>query len=77
MADRSSRKDGNPGGAMRALARWVGSHVGSRPPQPGVVRAPDGVEDTGIWGVGGPAMREPGSTGILRTLEVPGESSDD
>ncbi|MFO1401380.1 MAG: hypothetical protein U1F06_09535 [Steroidobacteraceae bacterium] len=62
---------------MRALARWVGSHVGGRPAQPGVVRAPDGVEDTGIWGVGGPAMREPGSTGILRSLKAPGEDSGD
>jgi len=25
---------------------------------------PDGSEQTGIWGVGGPAMREPGSTGV-------------
>jgi hypothetical protein len=28
-------------------------------------------EDTGVWGVGGPAMREPGSTGIARTLRGP------
>ena len=25
---------------------------------------PDGSEQTGIWGVGGPGMREPGSTGV-------------
>ena len=24
---------------------------------------PDGTEQTGVWGVGGPSMREPGSTG--------------
>jgi hypothetical protein len=29
--------------------------------QPVVI--PDGSEQTGIWGVGGPGMREPGSTG--------------
>ena len=28
-------------------------------------------DDTGIWGVGGPGMREPGSTGIARTLRSP------
>jgi hypothetical protein len=27
------------------------------------VTIPDGSEQTGIWGVGGPGMREPGSTG--------------
>lgn len=26
---------------------------------------PDGNEQTGIWGVGGPSMREPGSTGVF------------
>jgi hypothetical protein len=40
------------------------------------VRAP-GVEDTGVWGVGGPAMREPGSTGIVRALQVPREDTAD
>lgn len=40
--------------------------------------APDGTgEDTGIWGVGGPAMREPGSTGIARTLRSPRGEQDD
>lgn len=31
------------------------------PDQP--VPLPDGNEQTGIWGIGGPSMREPGSTG--------------
>lgn len=31
--------------------------------QPAVL--PDGNEQTGIWGVGGPSMREPGSTGVF------------
>ena len=26
---------------------------------------PDGNEQTGVWGVGGPSMREPGSTGVF------------
>jgi hypothetical protein len=29
------------------------------------------ADETGIWGVGGPAMREPGSTGIMRGLRPP------
>jgi hypothetical protein len=31
--------------------------------QPAVL--PDGNEQSGIWGVGGPSMREPGSTGVF------------
>jgi len=31
---------------------------------------PDGSEQTGIWGVGGPAMREPGSTGAWPIRQV-------
>ena len=27
---------------------------------------PEGSEPTGVWGVGGPSMREPGSTGVYR-----------
>ncbi len=34
-------------------------------------------EDTGVWGVGGPAMREPGSTGIVHTLRPPRADQDD
>jgi hypothetical protein len=68
---------GDAGGAMRALARWVGNRMGSRPAQPGIVRAPDNVEDTGVWGVGGPSMREPGSTGIVRAIQAPAEDSRD
>jgi len=34
-----------------------------RDAQPAVL--PDGNEQTGIWGVGGPSMREPGSTGVF------------
>ncbi len=75
MAERLPRNGGNPGGAMARIARWVGSRMGGRPAQPGVVRAPDSFEETGVWGVGGPGMREPGSTGILRTLKTPAEDS--
>jgi multisubunit Na+/H+ antiporter MnhB subunit len=28
---------------------------------------PEGSEPTGVWGVGGPSMRVPGSTGVYRT----------
>lgn len=34
-------------------------------------------EETGVWGVGGPAMREPGSTGILHTLRPPRADRDE
>jgi hypothetical protein len=77
MADRKSQQSGSSSGAVRAFARWVGSKVGGRQARSGIVRAPDGNEDTGIWGVGGPAMREPGSTGIVRALKAPSEDSDD
>jgi len=30
--------------------------------------AEKGLDDTGIWGVGGPGMRTPGSTGVSRIL---------
>lgn len=30
--------------------------------------AGNGLDDTGIWGVGGPGMRTPGSTGVSRIL---------
>jgi hypothetical protein len=71
------RKGGKRGGAMRALARWVGDRMGGRPAPRGAVRAPDNLEETGIWGVGGPAMREPGSTGIVRTLRAPPDDTND
>ena len=77
MADRKVPKGGKPGGAMRALARWVGDRMGSRPAPRGVVRAPDNLEETGVWGVGGPAMREPGSTGSVRALRAPADDSSD
>ena len=31
---------------------------------------PDGSDQTGIWGVGGPSMREPGSTGVWPARNV-------
>lgn len=34
-------------------------------------------EEADIWGVGGPAMRQPGSTGIARTLRPPRADQDD
>ena len=30
------------------------------------ITLPDGNDQTGIWGVGGPSMREPGSTGAFQ-----------
>lgn len=45
--------------------------------QPAIL--PDGSEQTGIWGVGGPSMREPGSTGAwpLRGTDRRYEDQDD
>ena len=39
----------------------------------------DGSEQTGVWGVGGPSMREPGSTGAwpLRGMDRRYENPDD
>lgn len=46
-------------GLLVAAARWRGTSRSGEPP----VLPPDGSDQTGIWGVGGPSMREPGSTG--------------
>jgi len=32
--------------------------------------SPEGTDQTGNWGVGGPSMREPGSTGVWPTRSV-------
>jgi hypothetical protein len=44
-----------------------------QPTEPGAERPaapPDGTDQTGNWGVGGPSMREPGSTGVWPTRKV-------
>jgi hypothetical protein len=40
---------------------------------------PDGNDQTGVWGVGGPSMREPGNTGAYRvyTADRRHENHDD
>ena len=53
-------------GLMAAAAQWRGTPgSGERPSLP-----PDGSDQTGIWGVGGPSMREPGNTGNWPTPRV-------
>jgi hypothetical protein len=48
--------------ALRVMSlNWWVTRAQSMPPA-----TPDGNEQTGIWGVGGPSMREPGSTGAYR-----------
>ncbi|MBS0386948.1 MAG: hypothetical protein JSR15_00605 [Proteobacteria bacterium] len=48
--------------SMRVMAlNWRATRV--PPQQPAVL--PDGNEQTGVWGVGGPSMREPGQTGVF------------
>lgn len=44
-----------------------------QPADPGAGRpaaSPDGNDQTGNWGVGGPSMREPGSTGVWPARRV-------
>jgi hypothetical protein len=48
--------------ALRVLSlNWWVTRAQSAPTAP-----PDGNDQSGIWGVGGPAMREPGTTGVYR-----------
>ena len=48
--------------ALRVMSlNWWVTRAPAGPTAP-----PDGNEQTGIWGVGGPSMREPGSTGAYR-----------
>lgn len=78
MDARISQRAGSSSGALRGFLHWVRGMLGGRPPpDPKVIHAPDASEDTGVWGVGGPAMREPGSTGVLRALQVPREDAGD
>jgi|HubBroStandDraft_4_1064222.scaffolds.fasta_scaffold353336_2 hypothetical protein len=43
-------------------ARWLSLQIETYAP-------PSASEETGIWGVGGPSMRTPGSTGIYTALQ--------
>lgn len=45
-------------GLLVAAAQWRRARESARPLVPS-----DGSDQTGIWGVGGPSMREPGTTG--------------
>ncbi len=48
--------------ALRVMSlNWWATRAPAPPARP-----PDGNEQTGIWGVGGPSMREPGTTGVYR-----------
>ena len=76
MDARMSQRTGYTSGALRALGRWLRTRLARRQIDPPVVRLADGSEDTGVWGVGGPAMREPGSTGIARALQAPRDDAE-
>ena len=53
-------------GLLVAASEWRGTPgSGKRPALP-----TDGSDQTGIWGVGGPSMREPGTTGNWRAPRV-------
>jgi hypothetical protein len=53
-------------GLLVAAAQWRGKP----PPRRRPMLPPDGGDQTGIWGVGGPSMREPGNTGNWATRKV-------
>ena len=53
-------------GLLVASAQWRGKE----PPRRRRVLPPDAAEQTGIWGVGGPSMREPGNTGNWQVRKV-------
>jgi hypothetical protein len=53
-------------GLLAAAAQWRGAGGSDGRP----IVPPDAGEPTGIWGVGGPSMREPGSTGGWSTRRV-------
>jgi energy-converting hydrogenase Eha subunit F len=53
-------------GLVVAAAQWRGS---GRPRKRPVIQ-PEAGDPTGIWGVGGPSMREPGDTGNWPTRGV-------
>jgi hypothetical protein len=53
------------GAHLIAMYRRSGDPNAERPSAP-----PDGTDQTGNWGVGGPSMREPGSTGVWPARKV-------
>jgi len=52
-------------GMIVASTQWRGNEKPRRRPLP-----PDAAEPTGVWGVGGPSMREPGTTGNWQTRGI-------
>lgn len=61
---------------VRVIAmNWRAMHEPAGQP----IAPPDGNDQTGIWGVGGPSMREPGSTGgwQVRNFDRRYENRDD
>ena len=53
-------------GARIVALNWQIGGPGAGPPN----APPDGNDQTGNWGVGGPSMREPGSTGVWPARHV-------
>jgi hypothetical protein len=71
MATGISHRASGSGEATGVLARWWRAMTGDRSGQRAQAQSPADDEDTSTWGVGGPAMRQPGSTGIERALKLP------
>ena len=53
-------------GLLVAAAQWRSAGRSAERP----ILPPEGSDQTGIWGVGGPSMREPGTTGNWRAPRV-------
>ena len=53
-------------GLLVGAAQWRGTGRSTERP----ILPADGSDQTGIWGVGGPSMREPGTTGNWRAPRV-------
>jgi hypothetical protein len=53
-------------GARIIALNWQGGGSSTGPPN----APPEGNDPTGNWGVGGPSMREPGSTGVWPARHV-------
>lgn len=71
MATGISQRANDSARSSGVLARWWRAMTGDRSRKRVQPMSPADDEDISTWGVGGPAMRQPGSTGIERALKLP------
>lgn len=77
MATGISQRADSSGRPTGVLARWWRAVTGDRSIKGRQPVPPADDEDISTWGVGGPAMRQPGSTGIERALKLPEDERQD